>query len=608
MDEQIKDKTRSLFKFHHIQELVREMAKNCRNEKYENLRIICAGGELRLNQVIALLILPELHSIQVVTNQDVVLLPDMNIQEVHSRMQILFQSLNHNLDHKIQEITSDPFYYLFRPPLPSSYPFSPIHPPLGFQCTVQENLSLPTTPITPLSPSPTSSQPQISKRVEKIISEELVNTRLDQDILFFNNSQLSESNDQEKLGSTFEDQHPLISSDLNSKEDDFEYNNSVAKLHQQHISSNLPQIISKDEAAARNRTQLVHLEKRSQISGDNQSETRLAQLSSQSEVSISQVFNQSQSRLVGLSGKLGVRMSQVSEQSQSNMVGPSGPSEVTMSQLSGQSEVRFVQVSGQSQARLSQDSDQSHVFTEQQSNFLTTNQNMHQQPHNDVILEHQFTQQNNGNLILGIDEDIIINKIEQHQYSSFEAGDKRGGISKRNKCTVCKQSFSSKQSLNRHSQVKHNPATPETVTCQHCKKIIRKENAYAHMKLHSETKHTCDICNKNFPRLTLYKYHMKSHSGVKEFKCNECDASFTLNTLLNKHIKIHQSKQFKCRECDKEFITSVKLNRHMKAHADDKPFQCTECPSVFNRNDNMKKHMKKAHNMNLPDNRDKNQH
>ena len=52
---------------------------------------------------------------------------------------------------------------------------------------------------------------------------------------------------------------------------------------------------------------------------------------------------------------------------------------------------------------------------------------MHQQPHNDVIVEHQFTQQNTDNLILGIDEDIIINNAEvrnnteQRQYSSFEA-------------------------------------------------------------------------------------------------------------------------------------------------------------------------------------------
>merc|ERR1719187_2974284 len=117
----------------------------------------------------------------------------------------------------------------------------------------------------------------------------------------------------------------------------------------------------------------------------------------------------------------------------------------------------------------------------------------------------------------------------------------RGQQKKSNECAVCKQSFSSKQSLIRHTQVKHNTDTPETVTCHHCKKIIRKENAYAHMKLHSSTQHTCDVCNRHFPRLTLYKYHMKSHSGLKEFKCNECDASFTLNTLLNKHIKIHQS-------------------------------------------------------------------
>lgn len=67
-------------------------------------------------------------------------------------------------------------------------------------------------------------------------------------------------------------------------------------------------------------------------------------------------------------------------------------------------------------------------------------------------------------------------------------------------------------------------------------------------------------------RLTFPVKPCLSHlslTGVKPFKCNVCDASFTTNGSLNRHMIIH-IKSFKCSMCDESFRTSLLCKKHMK--------------------------------------------
>lgn len=54
-----------------------------------------------------------------------------------------------------------------------------------------------------------------------------------------------------------------------------------------------------------------------------------------------------------------------------------------------------------------------------------------------------------------------------------------------------------------------------------------------------------------------------SLTGMKPFKCNICDASFTTNGSLNRHMIIH-NKSFKCSMCDESFRTSLLCKKHTK--------------------------------------------
>lgn len=54
-----------------------------------------------------------------------------------------------------------------------------------------------------------------------------------------------------------------------------------------------------------------------------------------------------------------------------------------------------------------------------------------------------------------------------------------------------------------------------------------------------------------------------SPTGVKPFKCKVCDASFTTNGSLNRHMIIH-FKSVKCSICDESFRTNLLCKKHMK--------------------------------------------
>ncbi|KAA0703564.1 Zinc finger protein 236 [Triplophysa tibetana] len=54
-------------------------------------------------------------------------------------------------------------------------------------------------------------------------------------------------------------------------------------------------------------------------------------------------------------------------------------------------------------------------------------------------------------------------------------------------------------------------------------------------------------------------------AGLKAYKCNICEASFTTNGSLNRHMIIHlNAKPFKCSMCEESFRTVMLRRKHMK--------------------------------------------
>uniref|UniRef100_A0A182Q1H5 Protein krueppel n=1 Tax=Anopheles farauti TaxID=69004 RepID=A0A182Q1H5_9DIPT len=98
---------------------------------------------------------------------------------------------------------------------------------------------------------------------------------------------------------------------------------------------------------------------------------------------------------------------------------------------------------------------------------------------------------------------------------------------------------------------------------------------------------TCDVCQKTFGRKEHLVQHLKSHIGLRPFKCDDpgCNKSFSRKEHLLRHTVSHTGqKMFSCDKCHKLFSRKDNLNKHRKTHQDQgniSPYSCTVCNTDF---------------------------
>ncbi|XP_034484985.1 transcription factor Ouib-like isoform X3 [Drosophila innubila] len=134
-------------------------------------------------------------------------------------------------------------------------------------------------------------------------------------------------------------------------------------------------------------------------------------------------------------------------------------------------------------------------------------------------------------------------------------------------------------------------------------------------------KYICDQCGRGFADSSNFKVHVLRHTGVKDFKCSECDSKYFTRHLLHLHIrvrhlgerpyackycdqrfftstarcrheKVHHTRElsYVCRFCGKSYVTKSCLNKHEFLHTGERPYRCDICNVGFPRNTNLKLH------------------
>lgn len=148
-------------------------------------------------------------------------------------------------------------------------------------------------------------------------------------------------------------------------------------------------------------------------------------------------------------------------------------------------------------------------------------------------------------------------------------------------CDFCNQTFNKKSELNQHKEINHAVANPE--------------------------KKYCDICCKHFANLAQHQKIV--HSGVKNFKCQNCQKGF----YDNRELRRHHIKFLKNKECKKEVTDVVckyncdfvncdyKSNKkgNMEMHRESVhlniKYNCPECNKVLSSRANLNSHVKNVH-------------
>lgn len=151
------------------------------------------------------------------------------------------------------------------------------------------------------------------------------------------------------------------------------------------------------------------------------------------------------------------------------------------------------------------------------------------------------------------------------------------------KCPDCGKVFTFQRVYNRHAQ-KHLNLKNGTYKCDICEKICLSDNNLVTHLL----RHQAGVIKPSEPR-------------ELPFECTQCDKKFAKNHLLARHTKIHEAIEkglYKCKICGKYLGSIGSLTTHELAHENNitkAEYKCAECDRTYTRRDIYSTHIRTVH-------------
>lgn len=171
-------------------------------------------------------------------------------------------------------------------------------------------------------------------------------------------------------------------------------------------------------------------------------------------------------------------------------------------------------------------------------------------------------------------------------------------------CDQCQKSYKKLYHLNRHKKTHSVEQTVFRCSSEGCDKTFsRKESLRSHLNLkHSgqpEKREMCDECGKSFVNISYLKTHKLSHLGSDHypFECKECSKKFLYKKTVDEHVlRVHTDiRNFVCQICGAKKATKNSLRAHVNTHTRERLYTCKDCPKVFASSANLAIHTNCVH-------------
>ncbi|XP_045615645.2 uncharacterized protein [Procambarus clarkii] len=167
-------------------------------------------------------------------------------------------------------------------------------------------------------------------------------------------------------------------------------------------------------------------------------------------------------------------------------------------------------------------------------------------------------------------------------------------------CRLCPKDFGKDIKNYKIHMKEHGLDEMALFACSFCTKTFSKVKHYTqHLKTHARTQRfSCLLCNASYSREAKLRRHMLCHcpqNQEKEHKCTKCPKSFSTKEYLQAHLRVHGGKKYKCETCGFFCSSPFNLDTHRKKHLDDRPYRCELCERTFVRRDFLDQHMEQIH-------------
>ncbi|XP_071785564.1 zinc finger protein 423-like [Asterias amurensis] len=166
-------------------------------------------------------------------------------------------------------------------------------------------------------------------------------------------------------------------------------------------------------------------------------------------------------------------------------------------------------------------------------------------------------------------------------------------------CPTCHNEFTNEEQLVVHVLTHYKTISAEYI-CKDCGKSFKKpDELQKHLfEIHAHHLYKCSLCKEVFDSKVSIQVHfaVKHSNECKLYSCMKCGVVYRTEGDLLVHVKFEHLKitqPFKCLFCNQSFASDVEFQCHLTSHSEQ--FRCPFCNAPYNSQETLEVHLRATH-------------